>query len=86
MTSTGPIPAKLVKTLPMQHSLLLEDQPLQMQRLILKDRSQQYHNMLTCIHDLGSTEREKLLEWMIQTDELIANLPSDPDADPDPFP
>lgn len=56
-------------------STTLDGLPLPMQRVILRDRSQKYHNMLTCIHDLSDTEREKLLEWMIQTDELIANLP-----------
>lgn len=59
----------------------LEDLPLPMQRLILRDRSQKYFNMLTCIHDLTPTEREKLLEWMTQTDELISNLPPVTDAE-----
>lgn len=59
----------------------LEDLPLPIQRLILRDRSQHYFNMLTCVHDLTPTEREKLTEWMTQTDELISNLPPVTDAE-----
>lgn len=58
----------------------LEELPIPMQRMILRDRSQQYYNMLTCVHDLTPNEREKLTEWMIQTDELLANLPAETDA------
>lgn len=58
----------------------LDDLPLAIQRSILEHRSQKYFNMLTCIHDLTELEREKLTEWMIQTDEMIANLPPDTHA------
>ncbi len=63
----------------MNNQDLLEELPLPVKRMILRDRSQQYHNMLTHVHDLSPTEREKLTEWMHHTDESIANLPPDTD-------
>lgn len=65
----------------MQNQQTPEELPLHVLRMVLKDRSQQYFNMLTCIHDLTPTEREKLTEWMTQTDELISNLPPVSDAE-----
>lgn len=52
-----------------------EEIPLPIQRMVLQDRSQQYFNMLSHVHDLKPSEREKILEWMIQIDEQLANLP-----------
>lgn len=48
---------------------------------ILEDRAQQYHNMLTCIHDLKQEEREQILTWKTQTEEEIENLKSKTDAE-----
>lgn len=58
-----------------------EELSLRAQHMNLKDRSQKYFNMLTCIHTLSDLERELLHTWMIQTDELISTLPPIPDAE-----
>jgi hypothetical protein len=63
----------------MQSQYNLNDQPLPIRRMILKDRVQQYHNMLTCIHDLSDTEREKLTEWLCQAEEELNALPQESD-------
>lgn len=44
------------------------------QLLILKDLAQRYVNMLRYIHDLKDIEREKISEWLCQTEEKIQSL------------
>ena len=40
----------------------------------LKDLAQQYHNMLTCIHDLKESERDQILTWKAQTEDQLKEL------------
>lgn len=44
------------------------------QLLILNDQAQRYVNMLRYIHDLKDLEREKITEWLCQTEEKIQSL------------
>ena len=43
----------------------------------LRDLAQQYHNMLTCIHDLKPEERDQITVWKAQTEEELKTLESD---------
>ncbi|WBL42362.1 hypothetical protein PBT90_00060 [Algoriphagus halophytocola] len=43
----------------------------------LRDLAQQYHNMLTCIHDLKSEEREQIQAWKTQAENELKSLESD---------
>ncbi len=56
-----------------------ELESLPIRRMILKDRIQQYVNMLNCIHDLTDTERDKITEWLCQAEEDLNSLPPESD-------